>query len=108
ARACGDAPIEAFYSFAMEHEFRRDGDERFLARLDALAARFPGRTYVVGEPVLSEPSRAGPFAWIHHLSLQGMPQTVERWVDLFGRARRARLTGVYAPEHLRGATYFVL
>lgn len=104
AEQCAD--VEVFYSFAVEHELLRDGEQAVLSHIDRMAELFPGKRYLLGEPCIDMVKQDGTFYWIHILSEQGMPQSVDGWVDTLGRLKKAKLTRVFRPDHLFRATFF--
>lgn len=104
ARECGG--VDLFYSFAMEHELMRLGEQAVLDHIDQMAALFPGRRYLMGEPLLNMTQHDGTLYWIHILSHQGLPRNVSGWCELLGRLKKARLERVYLPEHQRMGAYY--
>ena len=104
ARECSEADL--FYSFAMEHEFLRAGEQAVLDHIDHMASLFPGKRYLMGEPMLHMMQHDGPLYWIHVLSHQGIPRNVPGWCDLLVRLEKAVLEQVYLPEHRKMAGYF--
>jgi hypothetical protein len=90
----------------MEHEGLRDGEQAVLSHIDAMAARFPGKRYLLGEPMLHMSVADGMFYWIHVLSMQGIPRNVPGWCDLLGKLERAKLREVFVPDHRQWCAYF--
>lgn len=103
-RACSAA--DAFYSNGMEHELLRDGDQAVLDHIDTMAELFPGKCYLIGEPLLERNRDDGAFYWFHVLSKQGIPRNVEGWVGLLRKLKRARLEAIHLPDHGKFAGYF--
>jgi len=60
-------PGDFFYSFAMEHEVLRDGEAALLSHIDKMSELFPGKRYLVGEPMLQMNQYDAPFFWVHVL-----------------------------------------
>jgi SAM-dependent methyltransferase len=104
AKECTDA--ELFCSFGMEHELLRDGEEAVLSHIDRMAALFPGRRYLMGEPMLHQNRDDGAFYWLHTLSRQGIPRNVATWSALLARLKKAQLAEVFVPEHRLFSAYF--
>ncbi len=104
SKTCAD--VDVFFSFAMEHEGLRDGEQAVLGHIDNLAERFPGKRYLLGEPMLDMSQQDGIFYWIHTLSLQGIPRNVPGWCDLLGKLKKARLNEVFIPDHRQWCAYF--
>lgn len=102
--ACRD--IDALFSFAMEHEALRDGEVAVTAHIDAMAAQFPGKRYLLGEPMLEMSAADGVFYWLHVLSMQGIPRDVPGWCSLLDRLKTARLNEVFIPDHRSWCAYF--
>ena len=48
-----------------------------MACVNSVAKMFPGKHYVLGEPMLNDTREDSVLYWIHVLSLQGMPRNVE-------------------------------
>jgi SAM-dependent methyltransferase len=103
-KTCHD--VDVFFSFAMEHEGLRDGEVAVLGHIDAMAQRFPGKRYLLGEPMLHMSVADGMFYWLHVLSLQGIPRNVPGWCDLLGKLQRARLHEVFIADHRQWCGYF--
>ena len=103
AKKCQHADM--LFAFGIQHEILRDGEQAVLDHIDQLAAAFPGKRFLVGEPLERWRDEPG-FYWMHILSGQGIPRSIDGWVPLFKRLKRARLDGVYAPDHEKGAGYF--
>jgi SAM-dependent methyltransferase len=103
AKQCGDADL--FYAFAMEHELLRENEDAVLRHIDEMAALFPGKRYLLGEPLIHMTREDGAFYWFHILSKQGLPRSVAGWVPLLRRLRRARLEQVFVPD--QGTVYAV-
>jgi len=104
ARTC--AEVEVFFSFAMEHEGLRDGESAVLAHIDGMASRFPGRRYLLGEPMLRMSPADGLFYWLHMLSLQGIPRDMAGWSGLLARLKNGRLAEVFVPDHRLWCAFF--
>jgi SAM-dependent methyltransferase len=100
------AKADVIYSFAMEHEMLRAGEEAVLNHIDGLAEMFPGKRYLLGEPILHINREDAPFYWLHVLSKQGIPRNIQGWIPLLKRLKKARLEAVYVPDHERIAAYF--
>jgi SAM-dependent methyltransferase len=98
--------VDVIFSFAMEHEGLRDGEKAVLSHIDAMAARFPGKRYLLGEPMLHMSVADGMFYWLHVLSMQGIPRNVSGWCDLLGKLERAKLREVFVPDHRQWCAYF--
>jgi SAM-dependent methyltransferase len=98
--------VDVIFSFAMEHEGLRNGEEAVLAHIDDMASRFPGKRYLLGEPMLHMSAADGLFYWIHVLSLQGIPRNVPGWCNLLGKLKRAKLAEVFIPDHRQWCAYF--
>ena len=98
--------VDVIFSFAMEHEGLRDGEAAVLGHIDTMAKRFPGKRYLLGEPMLHMSAADGLFYWIHVLSLQGIPRDVPGWCDLLGKLKRAKLEEVFVPDHRQWCGYF--
>jgi SAM-dependent methyltransferase len=98
--------VDVIFSFAMEHEGLRDGENAVLSHIDNLAERFPGKRYLLGEPMLHMSAADGLFYWIHVLSLQGIPRNVPGWCDLLGKLQKAKLSEVFIPDHRQWCAYF--
>lgn len=98
--------VDVIFSFAMEHEGLRDGEGAVLSHIDAMAQRFPGKRYLLGEPMLHMSVADGLFYWIHVLSLQGIPRNVPGWCDLLGKLQRAKLNEVFIADHRQWCAYF--
>jgi hypothetical protein len=90
----------------MEHEGLRDGEGAVLAHIDNMAERFPGKRYLLGEPMLHMSAADGIFYWIHVLSLQGIPRNVPGWCELLGKLKRAKLAEVFVADHRQWCGYF--
>lgn len=103
-RECSD--VDLFYSFAMEHEVLRSGEQAVLDHIDQMSVLFPGKRYLMGEPMLHMTQQDGKFYWIHVLSHQGLPRNIPGWCDLLVRLKKARLERVYVPEHQKIGAYF--
>jgi SAM-dependent methyltransferase len=103
-RQCSD--VDLFYSFAMEHEVLRSGEQAVLDHIDQMAELFPGKRYLMGEPMLQMMQHDGKFYWVHVLSHQGFPRNIPGWCDLLVRLKKARLERVYVPEHQKIGAYF--
>lgn len=103
-KTCRD--VDVIFSFAMEHEGLRDGEAAVLSHIDAMAARFPGKRYLLGEPMLHMSVADGMFYWLHVLSMQGLPRNVPGWCDLLGKLQRAKLDEVFVPDHRQWCAYF--
>jgi SAM-dependent methyltransferase len=103
-KPCRD--VDVIFSFAMEHEGLRDGEAAVLAHIDEMAARFPGKRYLLGEPMLHMSVADGMFYWLHVLSMQGIPRNVPGWCDLLGKLSRAKLQEVFVPDHRQWCAYF--
>jgi SAM-dependent methyltransferase len=104
SRECG--AVDIFYAFAMEHELLRDGEQAVLGHIDQMSAQFPGKRYLMGEPMLQMIQPDGPLYWAHVLSHQGYPRNVPGWCDLLRRLEKAELERVYLPEHRKMCGYF--
>jgi SAM-dependent methyltransferase len=104
AKHCAD--VDVIFSFAMEHEGLRDGEVAVLGHIDAMAKRFPGKRYLLGEPMLHMSVADGMFYWLHVLSLQGLPRNVPGWCDLLGKLQLAKLHEVFVPDHRQWCAYF--
>jgi SAM-dependent methyltransferase len=104
AKTCRD--VDVIFSFAMEHEGLRDGEGAVLAHIDNMAERFPGKRYLLGEPMLHMSAADGIFYWIHVLSLQGIPRNVPGWCELLGKLKRAKLAEVFVADHRQWCGYF--
>jgi SAM-dependent methyltransferase len=104
APQCKD--VEFFYSFALEHEVMTTSEQAVLDHIDAMADLFPGKRYLVGEPMLNMAVGDGHFYWVHVLSLQGYPRNVPGWSNLFKRFKVASLERVYVPDHQRIGGFF--
>lgn len=98
--------VDAFHSFAMEHEGLRDGEGFVLSHIDTMAEKFPGKRYLLGEPMLHMNQNDGIFYWIHMLSMQGIPRNVPGWCELLTKLKRAKLADVYVPDHRQWCGYF--
>jgi hypothetical protein len=97
---------EVFYAFGMVHEILRGGDGAFLEFVESLAERFPGRRFLLGEPLVNRTPADGAFYWLHVLSKQGIPLNLVGWTALIGRLKNAHLEAVYRPDHEMVAAYF--
>ena len=104
AKHCAD--VDVIFSFAMEHEGLRDGEAAVLDHIDAMAKRFPGKRYLLGEPMLHMSVADGMFYWLHVLSMQGLPRNVPGWCDLLGKLKTAKLHEVFIPDHRQWCAYF--
>jgi phenylpyruvate C(3)-methyltransferase len=104
ARECSD--VDLFYSFAMEHEVMRSGEQAVLDHIDQMAELFPGKRYLMGEPLLYMAPHDGKFYWVHMLSHQGLPRDIPGWCQLLVRLKKAALERVYVPEHQKIGAYF--
>ncbi len=98
--------VDAFYSFAMEHECLRAGEDAVIQHIDGMAERFPGKRYLLGEPRLLMSELGGPFYWLHMLSEQGLPRDVPGWCSLLSKLTRAKLEHVYVPDHRSWGMYY--
>ncbi|MDB4955269.1 MAG: LmbW [Myxococcales bacterium] len=98
--------VDVIFSFAMEHEGLRDGEIAVLSHIDSLAEHFPGKRYLLGEPMLHMSAADGMFYWIHVLSLQGIPRDVSGWCSLLGKLKKAKLNEVFIPDHRQWCAYF--
>jgi SAM-dependent methyltransferase len=98
--------VDVIFSFAMEHEGLRDGEGAVLGHIESMAEKFPGKRYLLGEPMLHMSPADGIFYWIHVLSLQGIPRNVPGWCDLLGKLKRAKLVEVFIPDHRQWCGYF--
>jgi len=106
ADACKD--VDLFYSFAMEHECLRDGEHAVLGHIDRMAELFPGKTYLLGEPMLHMQQSDGVFYWLHILSNQGLPRNIPGWHRLLSRLEKSTLRHVYVPDHQKIGAFFVV
>jgi SAM-dependent methyltransferase len=106
AEECRDG--ERFYSFAMEHELLRDGQDAVLRHIDRMAELFPGKGYLLGEPMLQMSREDGAFYWFHVLSSQGIPRNIAGWSTLLRGLSRARLDQVFIPDYERYCAFFDL
>lgn len=104
ASHCRD--VDIFYSFAMEHERLRLGEQAVLDHIDQMGELFAGKTYLIGEPMLHMAPHDGMFYWIHMLSMQGLPRNIPGWCQLLARLKKAKLTRVYVPEHQKQGAFF--
>jgi len=104
ARQCSD--VDLFYSFAMEHEVLRSGEQAVLDHIDQMSDLFPGKRYLMGEPMLYMAQTDGKFYWVHILSHQGIPRDIPGWCQLLVRLKKAKLERVYVPEHQKIGAYF--
>ena len=98
--------VEVIFSFAMEHEGLRDGEAAVLGHIDDMAAKFPGKRYLLGEPMLHMSAADGMFYWLHVLSLQGIPRDVSGWCDLLRKLKKAKLEEVFIADHRQWCMYF--
>ncbi|MEQ1918962.1 MAG: class I SAM-dependent methyltransferase [Elusimicrobiota bacterium] len=99
--------IDVVYSFAMQHEMFRDGEKMVIDYIDDIARTFQGKWYVLGEPLLNYTVGDSIFYWIHILSLQGLPRSIDGWIPLLERCK-PKLEAVYYPSHERYGAYFLL
>lgn len=104
AEHCGD--VEVFFSFAMEHELLRDGEQAVVDHIDAMSEHFPGRRFVIGEAINPVDQRTGTLYWFHVISAQGMPRDVAGWTGILSRLQRARLKEVFVPDYGPQAAYY--
>jgi SAM-dependent methyltransferase len=101
--------IDVLTSFAMQHEMFRDGEQAVINHLNELATCFKGKRYVLGEPLINMTRADSNFFWVHVLSLQGFPRSIDGWVELLGKCK-LELEAVYYSVHekLSNSGYFVL
>jgi hypothetical protein len=104
ARTCNSADL--FFAFGMVHEVLRDGEEGLLDFIDRMAVAFPGKRFLIGEPIVNRTREDGAFYWLHILSKQGIPLPLAGWTKLLGRLKKAKLEMVYRPDHEMVAAYF--
>lgn len=102
AEFCDRADL--FYSFALEHEQLWRGEQFVVDRLDRLASMFPGKTYLIGEPLPFEPT----FLWYHNLSGQGTPRAVHEWERILRRLSKATLERIVVPDHRSFGAFYEL
>lgn len=96
--------VDLFYSFALEHEVLYAGEKALLDHLDGMAKIFPGKRYLIGEPMPIDAS----FLWMHNLSCQGTPRDAAGWSELLSQLKHAKLESIFVPDHLSiGAFYDV-
>jgi SAM-dependent methyltransferase/predicted transcriptional regulator len=94
--------IDLFYSFALEHELLFQGEGAVIDRLQKLASQFPGKRYLIGEPL----PFTSAFKWYHCLTNQGIPRKVEDWVRILKKVPNAKLKSVYIPEHRYAGAFY--
>jgi SAM-dependent methyltransferase len=104
AKVCQEA--DTFFTFAMEHELLRDGEEAVIRHVESMAANFPGKRFVIGEAVNRVTPDTALLYWFHVLSLQGMPRGIEAWTTMLGRLARGRLEEVFVPDYGQQAAYY--
>ncbi|GAB4565990.1 MAG: hypothetical protein Tsb0020_17290 [Haliangiales bacterium] len=104
AKHCGDADI--FFSFAMEHEILRGGEQAVIDHMDSMSEHFPGKRFVVGEAVNPIDQRTGTLYWFHIISAQGMPRDVDGWKRILSGLKRAKLNEVFVPDYGPQAAYY--
>jgi len=99
--------VDVVYSFAMQHEMFRDGEQVVIDYINEIGKSFKGKWYLLGEPMLNYTVGDSIFYWIHILSLQGLPRSIDGWVPLLERCQ-PKLEAVYYPDHERYGAYFLL
>jgi SAM-dependent methyltransferase len=104
AKSCQEA--DTFFTFAMEHELLRDGEEAVVKHVEAMAGAFPGKRFVIGEAINKITPASGLLYWFHILSLQGMPRDIDFWKGLLGRLSKGALEEVFIPDYGHQAAYY--
>jgi hypothetical protein len=99
--------VDAVFSFAIQHEMFREGEQKVIDHINEIARLFAGKYYVLGEPLLNYLRDDSIFYWVHILSLQGLPRNVDGWVPLLERCK-CKLEAVFMPDHERYGAYFLL
>jgi len=59
-----------------------------------MAELFPGKRFMLGEPMVNRTRDDGAFYWLHVLSKQGIPMNVPGWTTLPQKLTRATLEAV--------------
>jgi hypothetical protein len=77
-----------------------------LAESTGVKEIFPGKQYLMGEPMLHMTQADGNFYWIHSLSMQGFPRNIPGWYETLKKLKRAVLEEYYIADHGRFGGYF--